>query len=200
MMREFFVVGERCPLGCLAAILVKRSRDGHVFAWCNTCGLAWAEPAKESWHLGDHGAAELHAYFVANGSKIELASRDDVERAGLKTIARRVAEMGDWPSRQIEKYNNEYVEGSDHRPQQPFSTRVQEMKIFQLIHTILILALIIGVPVAVSFRPDRQPFSISQSLIQGACVAGCIATLFIGNALVARIVNRRRAAPGTFPE
>jgi hypothetical protein len=40
-------------------------------------------------------------------------------------------------------------------PQQPLNSGVQQMKIFESIHTILLLALVIGVPVAVS--PPSRP-------------------------------------------
>ena len=71
-------------LGCGPIVLVKRVTDGHVFGWCSTCGIAWHHPAKETWQLGDMGGAELHAALVANGSVIEHASKEDLERAGLE--------------------------------------------------------------------------------------------------------------------
>jgi hypothetical protein len=107
-MPDIFTVGECCPLGCLAVILVKRSTDQKVFAWCGTCGLAWAEPVAESWRLGDYGEAELHAAIIADGSMIELASWEDIKKAGLEHITRPAEPMKDWPEYLIRRYNDTY--------------------------------------------------------------------------------------------
>src|SRR5262245_46757500 len=55
-MCDVYTVGERCPLGCLTVILVKRATDGHVFAWCDSCGLAWDDPIKGT---SEFGSTEL---------------------------------------------------------------------------------------------------------------------------------------------
>ena len=110
-MPKVFVVAEICPLGCGPVILVKSSIHGNVFAWCVGCGLAWPKPQDETWDLGDTGKSEIHASILANGSPIESATKDEMERAALDHLA--VSEIIDDKSlcECIGRYNAEY--GSD---------------------------------------------------------------------------------------
>jgi len=64
------------------------------------------------------------------------------------------------------------------------------MKIFEIIHLILLGALFIGVPVAASTRPDGQQFSVFLALKQGAIVAGVILALLVCNFVLAQLASR----------
>ena len=103
-----FVIAEPCPLGCYRVVLVKRVTDNHVFAWCSSCGIAWADPAKETWQLGDMGQAELHACLVADGSVIEYATPEDIKRAGLKDLVIAESAADSYSCKSIEQFNATY--------------------------------------------------------------------------------------------
>jgi hypothetical protein len=122
-MCDVYTVGERCPLGCLAVILVKRATDGHVFAWCSTCGLAWREPVNGTWRPEDWGSTELHAPAITEGATIALATQADVERSFWANLAHPAAAAQNWPLRQIDDFNSKFgcEDGSTPKPSKRMS-------------------------------------------------------------------------------
>jgi hypothetical protein len=75
--------------------------------------LAWADPVNETWELGNYGAAELHAALIADGSAIDFASNDDIERAGLKDQENVTWVPDDLWISEIERFNRQYALTSD---------------------------------------------------------------------------------------
>jgi hypothetical protein len=107
-MPTVYAITEDCPLGCGPVILVKRITDAHVFAWCVSCGLAWADPAKGTWEPGDLSFSEIHITAVADGSVIDFANGDDVERAGLgEFVAAELPRDKHWTD-MVDGYNMKY--------------------------------------------------------------------------------------------
>jgi dienelactone hydrolase len=107
-MRAVCVLTEDCPLGCGPVIFVKSVASKRVFAWCVGCGLAWAAPENETWELGDHGHAEIHASLVADGSIIEAASKEEIRAAKFDHLIALERSDDAWLSECIERYNAAY--------------------------------------------------------------------------------------------
>ena len=107
-MRTVCVLTEVCPLGCGPVIFVKSSAANRVFAWCVGCGLAWSTPENETWQLGDHGHAEIHACLVADGSTIEAATKEEIRAAKLDTLISLERTDDAWLYDCIERYNATY--------------------------------------------------------------------------------------------
>lgn len=63
------------------------------------------------------------------------------------------------------------------------------MKLFETIHTLLLFALVIGVPVATT-TPIHQPFSLLQASKQAAITAAFILASLVINFLLARLFLR----------
>jgi hypothetical protein len=112
-IRKIFSIAPDCPLGCGPVILVKRVTDCHVFAWCVSCGLAWNDPSKETWHLGDVGQPELHATGAALGAAIDFANSEDIKRTGLEGLVSELARDKYWCD-WVDAYNMKY--GCDRQP------------------------------------------------------------------------------------
>ena len=64
------------------------------------------------------------------------------------------------------------------------------MKAFEFIHAILMLALVIGVPVAAATRGSHEEFSISRALGQAGVAAGVIVVLLVLNLLLKELFSR----------
>jgi hypothetical protein len=64
------------------------------------------------------------------------------------------------------------------------------MRIFEIIHVILVFALFIAVPIAGSSRPRGQPFSLSTALKQSAIAAAVMLVLLVCNCVLARLASR----------
>ena len=70
------------------------------------------------------------------------------------------------------------------------------MKIFEVIHLLLIAGLVFGVPVAATTRPPGQEFSWMLSLKQAGIVTLVFVVLLALNFVVARLVSRRVSQRG----
>ena len=66
------------------------------------------------------------------------------------------------------------------------------MKVFETIYLVLLVALVIGVPMAAASRPDGDSFSWLRALEQGGIVAGIVAVLFVCNLIAGRIYWRSK--------
>jgi len=65
------------------------------------------------------------------------------------------------------------------------------MKVFEVIHLVLIAGLVCGVPVAATTHPADQEFSWILALKQGGVATLILVTLLVLNFVVARLVARR---------
>jgi hypothetical protein len=65
------------------------------------------------------------------------------------------------------------------------------MKIFEVIHLLLIAGLLFGVPVAATTRPPGQAFSWNVSLKQAGVVTLVFVALLALNFVLARVASRR---------
>jgi hypothetical protein len=61
------------------------------------------------------GRAELYAALVANGSVIEYASKEDIERAGLEDQVVMKLQADKWRLGKVEEYNAKYGCGTKPR-------------------------------------------------------------------------------------
>mgnify|MGYP006289507355 CR=1 FL=1 len=66
------------------------------------------------------------------------------------------------------------------------------MKAFQHINAILILAIVVGVPVAATTRPPHEPFSIGRALARAGIAAAVLLVLLAGNCVLSRVFARHR--------
>jgi hypothetical protein len=64
------------------------------------------------------------------------------------------------------------------------------MKLFEVIHLVLMLALLVGVPVAAATRSPGEPFSLVHALKQAGVTAGVVLLLLLANFTVARALSR----------
>jgi hypothetical protein len=68
---------------------------------------------------------------------------------------------------------------------------VASMKIFEVIHLILLVGFVVGVPIAGTARLPGQEFSWSTALKQAAIASAILIALLALNFIVARFVSRR---------
>ena len=107
-MPKVYVVAELCPMPChMPVIFVKCQASDRVFAWCVTCGCAWAEPAKKSWQRGELGDFS-HPCLIAEGA-IELPAREDIARSGYEQLIVSEMEADMWWLEQVTTFNGEHA-------------------------------------------------------------------------------------------
>jgi hypothetical protein len=64
------------------------------------------------------------------------------------------------------------------------------MKAFEVIHLLLMAALLFGVPVAAATRAPGEAFSLAQALKQAGMTAGIVLLLMALNFTIARVLSR----------
>ena len=70
------------------------------------------------------------------------------------------------------------------------------MKVFQFIHAMLLLALVIGVPIAATTRAPQEEFSLTRALAQAGVAAAALLILLALNLGLARLWAKSRQRKG----
>ena len=95
MRAELFIVSECCPVGCGFDVILLRARQtGVVFAYCDSCGCTWPDPAAARF---EQGLNEVIPPHVLGRNGVELPSRRDVVAAGFEgAVVRAVPASDSW--------------------------------------------------------------------------------------------------------
>lgn len=95
-----FVASDCCPVGCGMDVAMLRAGDGgSLFCYCIGCGCTWLDPAD-----AQIGAAFNEAISITcrTAIAVQMASRLDLEEAGLWNAAIRESSSYDWSAELVE--------------------------------------------------------------------------------------------------
>jgi hypothetical protein len=96
MESKVYVVSECCPVGCGVDVVLLATPHTHkLFAFCDSCGCTWADPAEAR---RERGVNEITGLPERAPGGIELASLDQIKTAGLEALVLKSYSERDWYS------------------------------------------------------------------------------------------------------